>query len=178
MRADCVDPAVVHHYDLVCILDGCNTLRNNNFRSVGNVQPKCLTNQAVGVGVNRTRGIIENQNFRFFQQCPRNTKSLPLASGNIGAALLNVGIVLIRKCPDETVCLSKPASMEDFLVRGVFVTPLKIFFDRSGKKDVFLQNYDSLITKGFNIVISDIYAAYGYFSADCIIKTRDKLNKT
>jgi hypothetical protein len=91
VRADRMNFSVVQHDNLVGVLNGGNALRDDNFRRVRDVFSKRLTDQFVGFGVNRAGRVVQNQDFGLFQQRPRNTQSLLLASGYIGAALLVIG---------------------------------------------------------------------------------------
>lgn len=95
MRAGCHDATVVHDENHVGFLHRGHTLGDDDLRGVGNLMMECGTNQLIGFGVDRGCGIVEDQDFRLFQQRTRNAQTLALAAGNVGTALFDVRIVLI-----------------------------------------------------------------------------------
>lgn len=72
MRSDSVNPAVIQHKDHISILYRGDALRNNNLGGIRNLLAERAADKSVRFCINRTGGIIENQNFRLFQQCARN----------------------------------------------------------------------------------------------------------
>ena len=56
---------------------------------------KRVANLRVGRGIDGGGGVVQNQDLGLFQQRPGNAEPLLLAAGDVGAALLDVGVVLI-----------------------------------------------------------------------------------
>ena len=67
-----------------------------------------------------------------------NAQPLLLAVGHIGSALFNVSAVAIGKLAGEFIGLGQPAGADRLLIGGVLVAPPEIFFDGSGKQQIFL----------------------------------------
>ena len=58
---------------------------------------ECLADERIRLGIHRTGRVIQNEDLRLFQQRTRNAEALLLAAGDIGAALLDVGVVPVRE---------------------------------------------------------------------------------
>src|SRR5699024_4804261 len=112
--------------DPVGILHRGHTLGNDNLGGVGNLLQEGLANHGVGTGIHGGGGIVENQNLGLFQQCTGDTKTLTLAAGDVGAALLNVGVVALGEGGNKLVGPAQMAGVLHFLVGGVGVTPAEI----------------------------------------------------
>ena len=74
------------------------------FRGVVKSIPECLADFRIRCSVNRTGGIVQNQNIRLCQNCPRNAKTLFLSAGNVHTALSQVRIQTVGHMPDEILC--------------------------------------------------------------------------
>ena len=105
------DAAVVEHEDAVGMLNGARTLRDDDLGRVGQVARQTLADKRVGLGVDGARGVVENEDLRALQQGARNAQTLLLAAGDVGAALFDVGVVLLREALDELVRLSELADL-------------------------------------------------------------------
>ena len=141
------DPPAVHYKNFVGVLHGRNPLGNNQFGGVRNFLPKRLADQGVGMGVHRAGGIVENQDFRFFQQRPGNTEPLLLTARDVGPPLLDIGVVAVGEGADKFVRLSELTDPDQLLVGGVRPAPAKVFLDGAGKQYVFLQHHRHLFRR-------------------------------
>src|SRR5699024_778093 len=99
--AEAVDLAVPEDDDPVGILHGAHPLGNDNLGGVGDLLQKRLADHGVGVGIHGGGGIVENQNLGLFEERPGDAKPLALAAGDVGAALLDVGIISVGEFADE-----------------------------------------------------------------------------
>ena len=178
MRAGCHDATVVHDENHVGFLHRGHTLGDDDLRGVGNLMMECGTNQLIGFGVDRGCGIVEDQDFRLFQQRTRNAQTLALAAGNVGTALFDVRIVLIGEFLNEAVSLRKLARVANLFISGVWIAPTQIFGDGSGEEHVLLQHHGNLITQYFQIVITHIHAADLQRTFGHVIQTWHKLHQT
>ena len=71
MRTNAVDPAIIQNEDTVCMLNRIDPLRNNDNRDILQGFGKSLAQPAVGRRVNGAGRIVEDDDFRVFQQCGR-----------------------------------------------------------------------------------------------------------
>lgn len=108
MLANSYHLTVIQHHDLVRMLYRAYTLGDYDLGGFWNVLRKGLLYDGVGLGVNSAGGIVQNEDFGFLQQRAGNTQALLLTAGHIGAALLNMGFVLIREGLDTPSGPSTP----------------------------------------------------------------------
>ena len=127
------DPAVVHNYDLVSILYGADTLRNDDLCGLRYICPEGVLDDGVCLCIYSTGGIIQDKYLGFFQQSPGDSEPLLLSAGNIGPALLDIGIILVRELLYKLVCAGKPCSLTYLLIRGMLIAPAQVFRDRAGE---------------------------------------------
>ena len=91
----------IHNDDTVCILHTGYTLCNDKLGRVRDFLRECLADERIRLGIYRTGRVIKNEDLRLFQQRTRNAESQLLTAGNIRAALLKLGVELIRHLQDE-----------------------------------------------------------------------------
>ena len=173
MRAKRSHHAVVHHDDAVRILHTAHTLRDNQFCRVWNLLCKRLANLGICGSIYRAGAVIEYQNPRFFEQCPRDAEPLFLSARHICAALLDKGIVLIRHFLDKLVCAGKFACPDTFLLGGLLVAPPEVFKNRTAEQHVFLQYDCDLISERLHVIFAHIQPTDQQFSRCDIIQSAD-----
>ena len=129
MGADGADAAAVHDDDAVGILNRGNTLGNDDLGGIRDELAEALADQGVGPGVHSGSGIVEDQDLGLLQKGPGDAQPLLLAAGDVAAALLDPGVVLVGKLLDELVGLRQAAGLKHLLVGGVGVAPAEIVLD-------------------------------------------------
>ena len=177
MGADGIDLAALHDNDPVCVLYRSRPLGDNDLGSFRNVIFHGLPDPGICSGIHRTGGIIQDQYFRLFQKGSGNTEPLLLAAGYIGSSLFYVSVVSIRKLGNKLIGAGHLAGLDQFLICSLLVSPTEIIPDGTGKKDIFLKDYRHLITQGFQIIISYVYAPYLHSPLRHIIQTGDQLDQ-
>ena len=86
-----------------------------------------LADSGVGGGVHGGGGVVQNENPGFFQQGPGDAQPLLLPAGDIGAALLNVGLIPVRKALDEFVGAGQAAGVPTALrLGGLGIAPAEV----------------------------------------------------
>src|SRR5699024_11156355 len=100
---EAVDLAVLQDDDPVGVLDGADPLGDNQLGGIRDFLQEGLADHGVGVGIDGGGGVVENENLGLFQQGPGDTQPLPLAAGDVGAALLDVGVVAVGELADKAV---------------------------------------------------------------------------
>ena len=88
-----------------------------------------------------------------------------------------MGIVFLRKTLNKFIRTGKLADLSALFFRGVLLAPAQIVEDRTGKQDIFLQNYRYFITQHFHIIVSDIDATDTDTAFRHIIQTGDQIDK-
>ena len=123
VRSDGVDTAAVHYNDAVGVLDRGNPLRDDKLRRTRNFIPERFPNHRIRFGIDGGSRVVENQDFRLFEQCARDAKPLLLTAGYVCAAALYVGIVTVRKSRDKFIRAGKLTNADQLLVGSVRIAP-------------------------------------------------------
>ena len=159
MGADGADAAAVHDDDAVGVLNRGHALGNDNFSGIRDELAEALADQRVGPGVHSGGGIVQDQDLGLLQQGPGDAEPLLLAAGDVAAALLNPGVVLVGELLDELVGLGQTAGLIHLFVGGVGVAPAEIVLDGAGEQHVLLQHHGHVVAEGFQVIASHVYAA-------------------
>ena len=141
MSADGVNLAVVHYNNTVGVLYARNTLRDNELGGVGNFLGKRPADFSVGRGINRAGGVVENKDFRLFEQRSGYAQSLLLSARYVSTALLDFGVVFVGEGLNKIVCAGELAGVYALLLGRVFIASAEVVEDCAAEQHVFLQNY-------------------------------------
>lgn len=97
------DSALAHDDDVIRLADGGKLMGDHNRGAAFGCPVESLLDHRLGVGVERTRGFVEEEDFRFRDDAARNSDALALPSGKKPATLSNLGIIAIGELSDEVV---------------------------------------------------------------------------
>ena len=111
------------------------------------------------------------------QQGPGDAKPLLLPAGDVGAALLDIGVVLVGELLDKGVRLGQLAHPDHLLVSGVLFAPAEIILDGAGEQHVLLQHHGHLVPQGVHIVVPDVRAAHQDAALSGVVQTGDQLDQ-
>ena len=118
-----VDPAVVHDDDAVAVLDTGDPLGDDQTCRIRDLLLEGPADLRIGRGVDRARAVIQDQDLRFFEQCARDAQALLLTAGDVGAALLDIGVISLGHLLDEFVGTGQAAGPPALLVSRVLIAP-------------------------------------------------------
>ena len=177
MGAGCGDAAFLHDENHVGFLHGCDALGDDDLGGVGDLVVERLTDQLVRLGVDRGGGVVENQDLRLLQERASDAQALALAAGDVGAALFDVRVVLVRELLDEAVGLRELAGVADLLVGGVRVAPAQVLGDGSGEQHVLLQHHGDLVAQDLHVVVAHVDAADLERTVGHIVQSRHELHQ-
>ncbi len=177
MPACSMDLTAIHDYNSVCVLYGRYALSDNYLGCIGDLLAQCLLDKRFCLRINGTGGIIENKDFRLFEQRTGNTEPLLLPARYIGSALLNIGIIFLGKFFDKIIRLCKLAGTDQLFVRSLLISPAEVFLDRSGKKYIFLQHHRNFIPQSLDIIVSNINTANGNTASGYIVESGYQLHQ-
>ena len=177
MGAGFQNPSAVHNDNHIRVLDGGNPLGDNQLGGAGDFLPEGLADHGIGVGVHGGGGVVQNQDFRLFQQGPGDAQPLLLAAGDIGAALLDVGIVALREALDEFVGAGQAAGMNQLLIGGLGVAPAQIFLDGAGEQGVLLEHHGHVVPQNLQVIVPDIHAAHLQRAPGDIVQPGNQLHQ-
>src|SRR5687767_3143790 len=91
------DLTVLYDDDLVCVLNGAETARNDDRRSVLHEVVQRILYQPFRLGIKRRGGFIQDEDRRVLQYCARNAQALALAARQFRASLANGGLISIGR---------------------------------------------------------------------------------
>ena len=148
MGAQRLYPALIQHHDLIGFHHAADALGNDDLGHIAPLFLQRLADQRVRSRVHGAGGVVQYQHLGLFQQSPGDAEALLLAAGHVGAALLDVGLVLIREALNKAVRLRQLAGMADLLVGGVFIAPAQILRNGAGEKLVLLQDEGHGVAQG------------------------------
>ena len=103
MRSTGHDPAALQHHDLIGVLHGGEAVRDHQHRAVLHEPLERLLHQPLTLGVERGRGLVEEQDRRIAEQRPRDRQALPLATGQPHATVADHGVVALGQGANEPV---------------------------------------------------------------------------
>ena len=177
MGSEAAYPAVVEDKHSVSVLNGGNTLGNDDLCCSRDPLSKGFTNFCIGRSIDRTCRVVEDKHLRVFEERSCDTKTLLLTARNVASSLLDIGIVSIGEAFDEFICAGKLADRAAFFLGSIFIAPAEVVKDSSREKNVLLENYRNAVSESFeivglNVLAADINAAVGY-----IVKTADEVYK-
>ena len=98
-----------------------------------------------------------------------------LSAGNIGAALLDIGIIPIGEGADKVIGLRQTTGVYQLLVGRVGVAPAQVLLYRPAEQGI-LQYHRHIVPKCLQVIVPHIHAAYLYTAASHIVQTGDELH--
>jgi hypothetical protein len=128
------DPAVVQHQDLVRFGDGGNPLGHDDDGGIGGGALERRPEPGVRGDVQGGEGVVKEVDPRFGHQGPGDAQALPLAAGNVGAALRDAGVKPVLLLPDKVVALRHLKGVPEFLVRGLGLAEAQVVLDGPGEE--------------------------------------------
>ena len=177
MGADVRDAAALHDEDAVGVLDGGHTLRDDDLRGLRDEVAEALTNQGVGLRVDRGGGVVEDQNLRLLQDRTGDAETLLLTTGDVGTALGDEGVVLVREGLDELVRLGELTCGDELFVTRLRVAPAEVLCDGAGEEDVLLKHDGDLVTQELEVVLSYVDTADQHLALACVIEAGNQLDE-
>ena len=177
MRAYRADASVVHDHDLVGVHDRAHALRDHDLGRGGQVLGKAALDLGVGLGVDGARGVIEYEHARLGHECAGDAQALLLPARDVGAALLDHGLVTVRQLVDKLVRAGELAGAHQLCIVGLGVTPAQVLGDGAAKELVFLQYHGHLAAQRIEVVVAHIDAAHAHGARGDVIETGDEVHK-
>ena len=128
-------------------------------------------------GIDGGGGVVQDQDAGLFQQCAGNAEALLLAAGDVVAALLDVGLVLVGEALDKFIGACLLAGVLDLGVGGVGVAPAQVLGNRAAEQLVLLQHHGDVVAQGVEVISAHINAADGHAALGHVVQTRQQLHK-
>ena len=103
MAAALDDAAVIEHEDAVGADHARQPVRQDQGRAPLRQPVERLLDHRLVLGIDRGQRLVEDQDRRVAQQCPRDRQTLALSAGQIDAALADDRVIALRQLRDEFV---------------------------------------------------------------------------
>ena len=106
-------------------------VRDDDCRPSRHQRPERVLNERFALGVERARGLVEDQNRRVLQDRARDRDALALAAGELDAALTHERVVAVRQRLDELRGVRERRGAADLLVGGLRPREADVVGDRA-----------------------------------------------
>ena len=176
MGAAGVYSAVIHYNDLVGVHHRADALGNNDFCGIGDFLTEGLADQGISLGIHGTGAVVQNKDLRLAQDRTGNAQALLLPAGNIGTALLDIGIIPIGEGADKVIGLRQTTGVYQLLVGRIGVAPAQVLLYRPAEQGILLQYHRHIVPQCLQVIVPHIHAAYLYTAASHIVQTGDELH--
>src|SRR3954451_1122421 len=142
------DTPIVEHDDAVQCCQGRHAMRNRENGATLHQGAQGLLDRGLRGGIEGRSRFVEDQDRRVLQDRPRDAQALPLATGELGAALADYGLVTGRQAPDEVVGISR-LRRGDHLIVGSARTAITDFLEnRAMEQRDLLRHHGNRGTQG------------------------------
>ncbi len=112
------DGPVVHHQDGVRPADGGEAVGDDEAGAILHQLGHGLLDEHLGAGVDRTGGLVEDEDLRVGQEGPRDGEQLLLPLGDVGGVVVHDGLVAVGQGVDEMVGSRRPGGRLHLLIGG------------------------------------------------------------
>ena len=143
MRPDIDDLALLHDQDLIAIDQGGEAVGDDDHGPPAGDAQQVGIDHRFALRIEGAGGLVEDQDARIVDERPRNGEALALAAGEIGRALLDIGLVAIGHALDEFLGAGKPRSLHSIGEREPGAARDDVVPDRAAEQEVLLQ-YDAV----------------------------------
>ena len=167
----------VHHDDHIGILDRGNTMTDNDARPVFHHTAQALENGFFRVRIHRREGIVEDKNFRFPQNCPRNARPLLLSTRQCDAPFAKRGLKLLGKIIDVFCDLRNFRSLPNLFLRNSIHSVADVFRYRLGEQKCFLRYIANMGTQNFQWNFLDIDTVEKQLPFCHVVQTGEQVDK-
>ena len=139
---------------------------------------QCRLNQPLGFVVQRTGGLIQNQNRRVSQQRAGNGDTLPLPAGKFQAILADFGLQALRHGLNEIPRIRGLGGTDDFVFGRIPRPPVgDILRYRAAEQHHILTDQRNTAAQAFQGVVADVFTADAHRSPGRVEKTRQHIGQ-
>ncbi len=144
MRALGSDLPVVQHEDLVRVKHRADALGDHKRRAIAHQRVQCILDLDLGLHIDRTGAVIQDQHCRLRQQRASNGHALLLSPRQVDAALTDHRIIALFKPGDKVVRLRRFGRSDHLFVTSVRTPIADVVADGPGEQDRLLQRHANI----------------------------------
>ena len=161
MGADAHHRAVVDHDDLVDRRDRRNPLRDDDYRRRGRDLPQSGAHVGVGVDVERRERVVEQVDRGSADHRPGDRQPLPLAAGEVDAALGHAHVQTVGVGGDERVGRRDAERLPHLVVGRVGLAVAQVLGDRAREEEAALGHQPDRRPQRIDVVVANVDAVHG-----------------
>ena len=135
------DVATLHDQDRVRVADGGQTVGDDEARAATPQRPHGPLHQELGSRVNRTGGLVQDEDGGIRDEGPGDGEQLTLAGRDIGGLLLQDRLVALGQRPHGVVDVAGARGRLHLLVRGAGTPVADVLADRALEEPRVLQHH-------------------------------------
>ena len=140
VRAATDHAAVLEHHDQVGVADGRDPLRDDQHRRVAGDRLERRAQPGVGGQVERGERVVEDVDLRLADQRPGDGQPLPLAAGDVAAALGDRGLQAVGHRLDEVAALGDLQGLPHLFLGRVRLAVPQVVGDGPGEQERLLRD--------------------------------------
>ena len=156
MRALLAHLTMFHHHDQIGIGNGGQAVRNGDHRPPLPHFTQRILNVALGLGVQRARRLVQNQDAGVLQQGPRDADPLLFSARQFQPAFTDLGIVAIGQRHHKVMDLGRPRRLLDLFARRIRVAVGNVVIDRVVEQHGILRHHANRLMQAGLRHITDI----------------------
>ena len=152
-------------------------MRDQDHGSAAHQVPHRAEDFRLGFGVDGARGLVEDEHRTVLQEGAGQRDALPLASGELRAALTDLGVVAARQAHDELVGVGGVRGGDDLLPCGTRGGVRDVLRDAGRKQDRFLQHDGKLAAQVGELVVAQIHAVEPNAAGCGVVEAREQADQ-
>ena len=168
------DAAIIQNDDLFGILDGGDTLRNDQQGTGAGVGLERLAQCRIRLVIQRRETVVEDVNGSLLDQGACDGQALFLPAGYVHAALGHLRLHPLRLGVDELTCLGDIGGQLQFLITGVLIAVEQVGLDRTGEQVALLRYEADAVAQFVLAHLPDIHAINLDGAITHLVKARDQ----
>ena len=177
MRPNFDDPAIRHADDAVAAAYSSQAVGDDDDGAALDDAAHVALNDPLAVVIERRGRLVENENARIGRQRPGDGDALTLATGEIGAALLDHRVIALRQLVDELLGAGEAGDLDHPRPRHRRIGESDVLVNGAVEQQVLLQHDADVAPEPPRIDMAEIRAVEQHLALARQIKTLDELGQ-
>ena len=170
------DLPMVDVADHVCVLDGGQSVRDDEARTPLQQVVQSGLKRLFGTRIDVRRGFVENQNTRIGQKHAGKRDQLALTCGKRGTTLLHHRVISVRQIHDELVRMHRLRGRFDLGIGRIQLAVANVLAHIAGENERILQHDAHLPTQRFQRDRTHVMPVNRHRSFCNVVKTRQQVD--